>query len=95
MISCPASRTHTGVAVFTVLDQNRDAACSVLALVLPAADEPDVAVWPPPGLMDGLQHRAVTPVGIGSIFAGGAVLARITVTLVDVYLTVYTCTRKH
>lgn len=95
MISCPASRTHTGVAVFTILDQNRDAACFVLALVLPAANEPDVAVSPPPGLMARLQHRAVTPVGIGSVFAGGAVLAGITVTLVDVYFTVYTCMRKH
>lgn len=95
MSSRPASRTHTGVAVFTVLDQNRDAARPVLALVLPAADQPDVAVSPPPGLVDGLRHRAETPVGIGSIFAGGAVLARITVTLVDVDLTVYTCTRKH
>lgn len=93
--SGPARRTQAGVAVFSIIGQYRDATCSMLTLVLLAADQKDVTVSPAPRLLARLWHGAVTPIGVGSVFTRGAILAGITLALVDVLLTVYTCMERH
>lgn len=93
--SGPSRWTQAGIAVLSIVSQHRDAPCFVLTLVLLTADQSDVTVLPAPGLLARLWHGTVTPIGVGSIFACGAILAGIAVTLVDVHLTVYACMERH
>lgn len=95
VFSSPARQTQAGVAVLSIISQHRDALCFVLTLVLLAADQKDITVSPAPWLLARLWHRAVTPIGVGSIFARGAILAGIAVTLVDIHLTVYACKERY
>lgn len=94
-VSVPAGRTLAGVAVLSIVGQHGDAACFVLTLVLSAADQKDVTVSPTPGLQARLWHRAVTAIGVGSVFARGTMLAGIAVTLVNVHLTMNACKERY
>lgn len=75
----------------STISQHGDTSCFVLALVLQAANQTNITNLPTPGLLSRLWHRAVTPIGVGTIFTRGTIPTGIAVTLVDVHLTVYTC----
>lgn len=92
--SGPARRTKAGVGVLSIIGQQGDATCFVLTLVLAAANQTEVTVLTTPRLLARLWFGAMTLIGVGSIFTNSAILARITVTLVDVHFTVYTCMEK-
>lgn len=94
-IAGPTRRTQAGVAVLSIVGQHGDATCFVLTLVLLAADQTDVTVLPTPGLLVTLWHGAVTPIGVSSVFARGAILTGIAVTLIHVHLTVYAYMERH
>lgn len=90
-IPAPARRTLAVVAVLSIVSQHRDTACSMLALILLAANQTDFTVSPTPRLQARFWYRAVTPIGVGSICARGTILAGTAITLVNVHLTVYSC----
>lgn len=90
-IPAPASQTSAGVTVLSIICQHGNTACSMLTLMLLAANQTDFTVSPSPGFLVMLCYRAVTPIGVGSIFARGTILAGIAVTLINVHLTVDTC----
>lgn len=89
--SGPAGRTQAGVAVLTIISQYGNTTCLMLTLVLLAADQADVTVMPTPWLLARFWLGTLTPIGVGSVFARGTILAGIAVALVDVHLTVHTC----
>lgn len=94
-VSSPAGRAHAAVALLAAVSQQGDAAGAVLAAVLAAAHQPHRAVPPPPGLLARLRFRAATCVKVGSINARGPILAGITVTLINIHLTVGACGRGY
>lgn len=79
------------MSVLSFIGQHGDTLCSMLTLVVLAADQADITVVPTPGLLITFWVRAVTPIGVDSIFTRGTILARITFTFIDVQLTVHTC----
>lgn len=95
VVATPAGGTLAFVSVLPFVGQQRDTVCSVLAHMLSAAQQKDIAVVPTPRLLAGLWLRAVTSIGVGSVLARGTILARITVTLINVNLTVCACEGKH
>lgn len=95
VVATPAGGTLAFVAVLPLVGQQRDTVCAVLTQMLSAAKQKDIAVVATPRLLAGLRLRAVTSIGVGSILARGTILARITVTLIYVNLTVCACKGKH
>lgn len=93
-LSAPARQAHAHVAVCSIVLQDGHTAVLVLTPVLQAADQSDVAVPTPPGLLTNLRFGAVAFVGVGCVFAGGSVPAGIAGTLVDVFFAMDTFRKK-
>lgn len=80
--------TRARVTVFLLFfSQPREAGGAVLALVLHAARQLDLAVVPPPGEVAGFWLRTAAGVGVHAVFALASVLTRLTFTLIGIHLT--------
>lgn len=94
MLAAPAGLTQAGVSMFSFVGQRGHTGSFVLTLMPVAADQSHVTVSTAPRLLARICCWTVTPVGVDSIFARGAVLARAAVTLVYVHLTMHAWVEK-
>lgn len=85
-----AMRTQTGVTMHSVF-QPRKAGGSILTLVVNTAVEFHVAAISPPGVFPRITFRAVAGEGGPAVLTPAPILAGLTLALIKVYFTLFTC----